>query len=92
MAAVGRFSAQGHEKDGGQQLRGPGTPQAGVLTFGNHQLLMTAELDNPAVDHDRNPVGIMCGMQPMRNCDDGTVFKQRGHRTLKMSSRMRVDQ
>jgi hypothetical protein len=44
------------------QLRGPGPPQAGILAVSLDQFLMAAELCDPAVDHDRDPVGIVCSV------------------------------
>jgi hypothetical protein len=53
---------------------------------------MATELCNPAIDHYRNPVGIVRGVQSVRDRDHSAVLQQRYHRALQMSSRMRVDQ
>ena len=53
---------------------------------------MAAQLSDPAVDHDRDPVGIMCSVQPVRDRDDSTILEQRSHRALQMPCGTRVDQ
>ena len=55
--------------------RGPSPPQAGVLAIRRHQLVVAPKLGNTAVDHYRNSVCIVCGVQPMRNRHDGTTLQ-----------------
>ena len=56
-------------------LRGPSPPQAGVLAIRRHQFVVAPKLGNAAVDHDRNSIRIVCGVQPMRNRHDGTTLQ-----------------
>jgi hypothetical protein len=37
--------------------------------------VVAPELGNAAVDHYRNPIRIVCGVQPVRNRHDGTTLQ-----------------
>src|SRR5436190_860494 len=48
----------------------PGPPEIGVLAVEGHQVVVRAQLGDPTVDDDRDPVGVVRGVQPVRDGDD----------------------
>src|SRR4051812_27890129 len=55
----------------------PGPPEIGVLAVDGHQLVVRAQLGDPTVDDDRDPVGVVRGVQPVRDGDDRAALEQR---------------
>jgi hypothetical protein len=51
----------------------PRVPQGRVRAVGRHQLVVRAEFRHHASVHHGDPVGVVRGMQPVRDRDDGTV-------------------
>ena len=58
----------------------PGVPQGGVRAVGRDQVVVAAELGDPAVLHHRDPVGVVRGVEPVRDRDDGPAGQHRGER------------
>src|SRR5450759_4805817 len=51
----------------------PGSPQRRVLTVQVEQLVVRAELGDPTIDDDGDPVGVVGGVQPVGDGDDRTT-------------------
>ena len=56
------------------------------------QLVVAAELDDPAVDDHRDPVGVVGGVEAVGDRDDGAALEQGVHRALERARGARVDQ
>lgn len=71
---------------------GPGFPEGGVGAADGEQLVVTAELADPAVLHHRDTVGVVCGVEPVCDRDNRAPFDHCRERPLEMTRAARVEQ
>ena len=71
---------------------GPGAPECGVLAVEVDELVVAAELDDAPVDDHGDAVGVVGGVEPVGDRDDGAALEQVVHRALERAGGARVDQ
>src|SRR3954451_2818891 len=69
----------------------PGPPQPGVLSPGLDQFVVRPQLGDPAVRHDRDAVGVVGGVQAVRDGDHRTAGEDGAHRALGVARGGRVE-
>ena len=70
----------------------PAVPEGGVRAVGGDQLLVGAELGDPAVLDHRDPVGVMRGVEAVGDGDHGAAVQDRRQRALQVAGGARVEQ
>ena len=70
----------------------PGLPERGIRAFLLDELVVRAELGELAVLDDGDAVGVVRGLQPVRDRDDRPSFEHGGQRTLQMACGARVEE
>ncbi len=75
---------------GGRLLVSPATPQSGVLTAQRDEFIVGTELGDPAVNHHADAIGIVRGVQAVRDGDDGATSKDRAEGALEVTGCARV--
>jgi hypothetical protein len=69
----------------------PRSPEAGVGAVGGKKFIMRAPFRDSSIINDSNHISVMCSLETMRNCDDGTALEHGPEGGFKMFGSLLIE-